>query len=143
MMLPKQIAVAGAVIVKDGEILCAQRGDAGTLAGWWEFPGGKIEPGETPEQALLREISEELRCTIRVGEWITTTTHEYDFGAVTLSTYYCELRSDMPSLTEHAAARWLPPHQLGSLPWAPADVPTVQIIAEHGLPNGLRKDRQR
>src|SRR5699024_10474848 len=82
----KQINVVGAVIVKDGEILCAQRGDGGSLAGMWEFPGGKIEPGETPQGALQREIDEELRCEVRVGEHVETTAYDYDFGVVTLTT---------------------------------------------------------
>ena len=70
----KQINVVGAVIVRDGLILCAQRGPGGNLAGMWEFPGGKIEPGESPRDALVREIDEELRCEVVVGDEVTTTT---------------------------------------------------------------------
>lgn len=124
----KQINVVGAVIVKDGEILCAQRGDGGLLAGMWEFPGGKIELGETPQQALEREIDEELRCEVRVGDLVATTTFDYDFGVVTLTTFYCELVSGTPSLTEHAAVRWLIPSELHLLDWAPADIPAVEKI---------------
>lgn len=130
--MKKQINVVGAVIVRDGLVLCAQRGPAGSLAGTWEFPGGKIEPGETPRQALEREIDEELRCVVSVGEEVTTTTHEYDFGVVTLTTFFCELIDGTPELTEHAAICWLAPAELSSLNWAPADVPAVELIAERG-----------
>jgi 8-oxo-dGTP diphosphatase len=124
----RQIRVVGAVIVEDGEILCAQRGPAGSLAGLWEFPGGKIEPGETPQGALEREIAEELQCQVVVGAEVTTTRHEYEFAIVTLTTFYCVLVDGTPNLTEHADVRWLPPHSLDTLDWAPADVPAVDRI---------------
>lgn len=132
--MKKQIYVVGAVIVNDGMVLCAQRGLSGSLPGLWEFPGGKIEPGETPRRALEREIDEELRCEIRVDDEITTTTHEYDFGVVTLTTFYCELIKGTPELTEHAAIQWLEPGDLLSLAWAPADVPAVLKIIETRQP---------
>lgn len=94
----------------------------------WEFPGGKIEPGETPREALQREIDEELSCVVRVGEHVETTSHAYDFGIVTLTTFYCELVSGTPILSEHSAVQWLPPADLGVLEWAPADVPAVDRI---------------
>lgn len=128
-IVKKQINVVGAVIVKDALILCAQRGP-GSLAGMWEFPGGKIEQGETPREALLREIDEELHCTVEVGEEVTTTTHEYEFGIVTLTTFLCELVDGTPELTEHAEVRWLPPYSLSDLEWAPADVPAVEILQD-------------
>lgn len=126
--MSKQINVVGAVIVRDGLVLCAQRGPSGALGGIWEFPGGKIEPGESPRDALVREIDEELRCEVVVGQEITTTTYLYDFGAVTLTTFWCELVSGIPTLTEHAAVRWLSPAELDSIEWAPADLPSVEII---------------
>ena len=125
--MSKQIAVVGAVIERDGLILCAQRG-GGALAGMWEFPGGKIEPDETPLEALEREIREELRCTVEVGDQVTTTRHEYDFGTVALTTFRCRLIDGTPELTEHAAIAWLAPSELGTLEWAPADIPAVQIL---------------
>lgn len=123
-----EIAVVGAVIVDGGRVLCAQRGPAGSLAGMWEFPGGKIEPGETPRVALEREIVEELDCRVVVGDEVTTTVHEYDFGVVKLTTFYCALAEGTPRLTEHAAVRWILPASLDTLEWAPADVPAVEKI---------------
>ena len=134
--MKKQINVVGAVVVKDGQVLCAQRGGEGTLAGMWEFPGGKIEPGETARAALQREIDEELRCLVHVGDEVTTTHHEYEFGIVSLTTFYCELLSGTPQLTEHSAVRWLAPADLGSLAWAPADVPAVERIQAHFAADG-------
>lgn len=123
------IAVVGAVIVRDGLVLCAQRGPDGALAGKWEFPGGKIEPNETPREALIRELVEELHISVVVGEEVVTTTHEYDFGIVTLTTYLCELTDGEIELTEHAAVRWLPPAKLHLLDWAPADLPAIERVA--------------
>lgn len=125
----KQINVVGAVIVRDGTILCAQRGWGGSLPGLWEFPGGKIEPGETARAALEREILEELECVVEVGEQLMTTSYAYDFGEVTLTTFWCAMVSGTPRLTEHADAVWLAPSELHTLEWAPADIPTVQSIA--------------
>ncbi|HNA98295.1 MAG TPA: (deoxy)nucleoside triphosphate pyrophosphohydrolase [Marmoricola sp.] len=125
----RQISVVGAVILRDGLVLCAQRGPDGSLPGMWEFPGGKIEPGESPQVALCREIIEELHCEVVVGEEVATTTHEYDFGVVTLTTFYCQLRSGDPQLTEHAELRWVAPSQLAGLEWAPADIPAIDRIS--------------
>ncbi|GAA5207595.1 (deoxy)nucleoside triphosphate pyrophosphohydrolase [Microbacterium kyungheense] len=126
----KQISVVGAVIVRDGNVLCAKRGPWGSLAGHWEFPGGKVEPGETARSALEREIAEELACSIDVGANLTTTIHEYDFGVVTLTTFWCRLIEGTPQLVEHAEVRWCPPSELESLDWAPADVPAMRMIVE-------------
>ena len=128
--MKKQIKVVGAVIVDKGKILAAQRGENMALAGMWKFPGGKIEENETPQQALQRELQEELQCTAEVGEFVATTEHEYDFGIVVLTTYYCTLIAGQPTLTEHAAIRWLPGTQLEELEWAPADIPAVKKIVE-------------
>lgn len=126
--MKKEIEVVGAVIVRDGNILCAQRGASGNLPGQWEFPGGKIERGETPREALQREIVEELRCRVKVGERLTTTVHEYDFAIVHLTTFYCDLVEGTPELSEHDAVVWLSPTELSTLDWAPADVPAVDLI---------------
>lgn len=120
--------MVGAVITRDGLVLCAQRGPNGNLPGMWEFPGGKIEPGEHPREALAREIHEELACTVDIGDEIVTTTHEYDFGVVTLTTYYCEISDGEPANTEHAALIWLSPDELTTIEWAPADIPAIERI---------------
>jgi len=124
----RRFNVVGAVIVSGERILAAKRGSSGSLPNMWEFPGGKIEGGESPKEALAREISEELLVDISVGEEILTSTHDYEFGTVTLTTYYCELRSGIPQLTEHASLRWLTPDELFSVEWAPADVPAVERV---------------
>lgn len=128
--MKKQIEVVGAVIIKDGLILCAQRGSTGKLPGMWEFPGGKIEPGESAAEALVREITEELSCTIEVDEFINKAEFEYDFGIVILSTYYCSLLSGEPILSEHENMAWLRSDELQTLEWAPADLPAVAAIQE-------------
>ncbi|MHA7127092.1 (deoxy)nucleoside triphosphate pyrophosphohydrolase [Janibacter indicus] len=126
----KSIDVVGAVIVERGRILCAQRGPGGPLGGMWEFPGGKIEPGESPEQALAREIDEELQCSVTVGPRVTTTRHQYSFAIINLSTYWCDLEHGEPATTEHASLQWLRPTELDRLEWAPADIPAVHLIAQ-------------
>lgn len=126
----KRIYVVGAVLERDGLILAAQRSESMSLPGMWEFPGGKIEVGETAEQALQRELSEELRCLAEVGAHVETTEHDYDFGTVILSTYYCTLAQGEPALTEHSAIEWLSLAELLNLDWAPADVPAVQKIIQ-------------
>lgn len=127
-LMKKHITVVGAVIVRGGLIYCARRGANGALAGMWEFPGGKVEPDESFEDALIREIGEELGCTITVGSALETTTYEYDFAVVTLATFLCTLTSGEPRSNEHSEEIWLPASELDALTWAPADVPAVEKL---------------
>jgi 8-oxo-dGTP diphosphatase len=126
----KKIDVAGAVIFNDrNEILCAQRSPSMSQPGLWEFPGGKIEPGETPESCLIREIREELDCLIEVRERIADATHHYPGLAVRLITYRARILEGTPRPKEHARLVWLPLSEIAKLDWAPADIPTVRSLA--------------
>lgn len=126
--MKKEINVVGAVVTNDGKILSAQRSESMSLPGMWEFPGGKIEPGETPRAALVREMQEELLCTVEIGDQVASTRYEYDFGFVTLTTFYATLVDGEPRLTEHSEIRWIDAADLDSVEWAPADVPAVETI---------------
>ncbi len=128
----KRIRVVGAIIMDGSTVLAAQRSNRMSLPGLWEFPGGKIEPGESPQQALGRELKEELLCEIEIGALVESTEHEYDFGIVALTTFYCKLVGEAPHLTEHAAIRWVPAENLEQLDWAPADIPAVRhVVRDH------------
>ena len=123
------ICVVGAVF-HDGERFLACRKKPGKpLEGHWEFPGGKIEPGETPEQALAREIREELNLIAEVGQKVTTTTYEYEFATIELTTFYCTLVDGDLRLTDHDATKWVTSTEAAHLAWAPADIPAVEAIA--------------
>lgn len=127
--MKKNIHVVGAIIIDDNKILCAQRGPDKSLPLKWEFPGGKIEAGESAQEALKREISEEMNCQIEIGEQVEHTVYEYDFGIVHLTTFICKLIAGKPELTEHVAIKWLPSNVLASLDWAPADIPAVEKLS--------------
>lgn len=122
------LEVVGAVIVREGLILCALRSPESSLPDVWEFPGGKVELGESHEHALAREIAEELGCAVTVGASITSTTHSYRSRTVQLHTYQCEIASGEPVAHEHAELRWVAADQLNLLDWAEADIPTVQLL---------------
>ncbi|NRD79781.1 (deoxy)nucleoside triphosphate pyrophosphohydrolase [Bacillus sp. BRMEA1] len=133
--MKKNIYVVGAIIIQNGKILCAQRGANKSLPFKWEFPGGKIEKGESPQEALYREINEEMRCKIEIHEQVEHTVYEYDFGIVHLTTFACKLLEGEPVLTEHVSIKWLVPNELDSLDWAPADVPAIKKLLEISFAN--------
>ena len=128
----KTIAVVAAIIVKGDHFLATQRG-SGEFAGGWEFPGGKVEPSETPEQALVREIREELGADIAVGRHLVTAEHDYDSFHLSMRCYFCSLVSDRIDLLEHADARWLDMDTIDSVEWLPADIQVVDAIKASGL----------
>ena len=116
----KTIEVVAAIIIKDGQVFATQRG-YGEWQGWWEFPGGKIELGEAPESALIREIHEELNAEIAVGDLLQTINWDYPTFHLTMHCYLCTLLSDSINLNEHQAAAWLTPQTLTTVKWLPAD----------------------
>ena len=123
----KRIEVVAAVIVRDGMVLATQRG-YGDYEGWWEFPGGKVDAGETPEQALVREIHEELNASIAVGRYLCTAEHDYETFHLSMRCYVCTLEDDRFELLEHHAAKWLNAYHLGDVNWLPADIQVVEAI---------------
>lgn len=132
-MTDKLIKVVGAAIVRDGHILAVERSETMTLPNLWEFPGGKIEPGETKEEALTREIQEELGLTIVVDEFINTARFQYDFGIVELSVFTVHIEAGELRLTEHNQHKWLKPTELNTLTWAPVDIEAVNILSQKSV----------
>ena len=132
-MTKKIIPVVAAAIEKDGKIFCAQRPEGKSLGGYWEFPGGKIEQGETPEAALEREIREEFGAHIEVLSYVNEATYDYSFGTVVMKTYRAHLVSGELKLLEHMDSRWLKPADLKTLQWAPADREAVEILRQENI----------
>ena len=125
----KTIRVVAAVIRKDGRIFATQRG-YGPWKDGWEFPGGKIEPGETPEQALKREIREELDTEIRVGERIDRVEYDYPEFHLSMDCFFCTVESGNLTLREHESARWLTSKELDSVRWLPADLGLIEKLKQ-------------
>ena len=128
----KTIRVVTAVIKAENKekqpvVFATQRG-YGKYKDWWEFPGGKIEAGETPQEALVREIREELDTEIRVGEFITTVEYDYPAFHLSMDCFWCEIISGELLLKEHDAAQWLPLSDLRQVNWLPADVLVVECL---------------
>jgi 8-oxo-dGTP diphosphatase len=125
-MLP--IAVAAAIIIEDGRVLITRRGPGRGMAGFWEFPGGKLEAGETPQACIVRELAEELAIEGEAGEVLTESVHTYPGGEIRLIAVAVRRLSDRLTLSEHDAFRWATADGLRALPLAPADIPIVEVI---------------
>ena len=125
----KHIEVVAAIIHKEDKIFATQRG-YGEWKDWWEFPGGKMEAGETPEEALVREIREELSAKICVDEFFYTVEYDYPAFHLTMHCYLCSLIGEALHLNEHEAAKWLSKDELDSVKWLPADVKVVETIKQ-------------
>lgn len=125
----KTIRVVAAVI-RDGDKIFATARGYGEYKGWWEFPGGKIEAGETPQQALTREIREELDTEIRVGELIDTIEYDYPMFHLSMDCFWADVVAGRLVLKEAEAARWLTKENLETVPWLPADAFLIERIKE-------------
>ncbi len=128
----KTIRVVAAVIIRQDEngrkqILATARG-YGDFKGGWEFPGGKIEEGESPQEALVREIKEELNANVQVGELIQTVEYDYPNFHLSMDCFWCELELEQLELKEHEDAKWLSKNELDSVDWLPADITLVDEI---------------
>lgn len=125
----KQLEVVAAVFTDEQErIYCARRRNEGELALKWEFPGGKVELGETQQEALIREIKEELSADIEVLDYITTVNHQYSTFNLTMHVYFTKIINGKLIVSEHTGYKWLTREELMSLDWAPADIPIVKIL---------------
>lgn len=123
----KIVRVAAAVIIDKGRVFATQRG-YGEYKDGWEFPGGKIEPGETPEEAIVREIREELEAEIEPVRLIDTVEYDYPGFHLSMDCYLCRLKSENIVLKEHEAARWLDKSSLYDVEWLPADMGLIEKI---------------
>ena len=126
----KTVKVVAAIIIHDNKIFATQRG-YGEFKDGWEFPGGKIEPGETPQEALAREIKEELDIEIEVKDFLETVEYDYPEFHLSMDCFFCSIRSGELVLKEHEAAKWLTVETLDSVDWLPADKGLVEGIREY------------
>jgi 8-oxo-dGTP diphosphatase len=130
------VQVTAAIIANDGKILIAQRPPGDRLAGLWEFPGGKIEAGETPEQCLKRELWEELEMDAVIGNYLGSSIYHYDHISVELMAYRAFLKNSAYRLVSQQACRWVRPDQLADVSFTPADLPFVQRLAGGQIDTG-------
>lgn len=128
----KTVPVVAAIITDGRSVYATQRGH-GDLAGGWEFPGGKVEPGETPEEALVREIHEELEATVEIDRYVGTIEYDYTAFHLSMRCYLVHVSSGELRLLEHSAARWVGAQDIDSVAWLPADLLVVQAIKEQGI----------
>ena len=125
----KRIEVVAAIIRREGRVFATQRGH-GEWKDWWEFPGGKMEAGESAEEALMREIREELSTEISVDEMLCNVEYDYPKFHLTMHCFLCSLITDAMRLNEHEAARWLTKEELDSVQWLPADVQIIEKLKQ-------------
>jgi 8-oxo-dGTP diphosphatase len=128
----KTYNVVAAIIKQDDKLFATQRG-YGDYKDGWEFPGGKIEEGETPEQALVREIQEELAITVTVDRHVVDVSYDYPQFHLKMACYLCSIAEGTPRLLEHEAARWLASTEIDSVDWLPADVLVVDALKAQGI----------
>lgn len=126
----KKITVSAAIIINQGKILCLQRGESKHeyISKKWEFPGGKIEPGETPKEAVIREIQEELGMEISITDQYITVEHQYPDFHLTMYSFICSTNNLDFKLSEHIDFKWLKNSELENLDWAAADIPIVDKL---------------
>lgn len=129
---PKQVAAA--LVVRKGRILVAMRRHDDRLGGHWEFPGGKIEPGETAEACLVREFEEEFAMRIAPHSFFGRSAHSYELGSVELQAYWAQALTEPVELNAHEEYRWLLPEEIPALKMAPADLPLIERVLAEGLP---------
>ena len=127
MEVKKKIEVVAAIICDGGKIFATQRG-YGEWKDWWEFPGGKMEIGESPQEALQREIREELATEIEVGKLVTTVEYDYPKFHLTMHCFVCRIKTGKLTLTEHEAAKWLTMETVDTVKWLPADKEVVDML---------------
>ena len=126
----KTVKVVAAIIIHENKIFATQRG-YGEFKDGWEFPGGKIEPGETPQEALVREIKEELDIEIEVKDFLETVEYDYPAFHLSMDCFFCTIKSGELVLKEHEAAKWLTVETLDSVDWLPADQGLIEGIREY------------
>lgn len=137
----KTVNVVAALIINQDKVLATQRG-YGEFKDGWEFPGGKIEPGETPEQAIKREIREELATDIRVEQPLTTVEYDYPSFHLSMECFICKVERGNPTLLEHEAARWLSYDELDDVEWLPADQLVVTEFNKYLVKRSVRERKQ-